>query len=145
MSKSKMIILRTRFPAGQYMAASKTPQLHGTTYDYFYIPKEGEVIKEGDFAVVDVAANSHGDGGMKVVRIMGTLTRSSKAEKHALAVFSLDAYQERRERADRINDLREEILQRAEEARERTRLLALAENDEGLAALLKELDELQAQ
>lgn len=144
MSKIKTIVLRTRFPAGQYMAASKTPAVHGITYDYFYLPSEGETVKEGDFAVVNVSANSHGDGGMKVVIIEKVLSRSGKAEKHALAVFSLDAYQERRDKVERIEALRDEILQRASEAREREQLKALAINDEGLAALLQELDDLRA-
>lgn len=142
--KTKTIVLRTRFPAGTYMQAVESPGLHGTTYDYFYIPREGDEIKAGDFAVVNVASSTRGDGGLKVVQVQQVLTRSTKAEKHALCVFNLEEYRARVDKQERIEALKAEIVERAEAAREREKLLALAESDEGLASLLKELDELQA-
>lgn len=142
-TKTKMIILRTRFPAGDYMQATKTPAKRGTTYDYFYVTNGDEKVEAGMFAVVDVAPSSHGEGGMKVVQIESILTRSTNATKHALTVFSLEGYQARLDLQERITSLRAEILDRAETARERARLDELAKSDEGLASLLAELDELQ--
>lgn len=145
MGKSKMIILRTRFPAGDYMRAEKTPSKKGITYDYFYVPGENEKVEAGMFAVVDVADSSRGEGGMKVVQVENVLTRSTQATKHALAVFSLEGYQARLEKQERVESLRAAILDRAESARERRRLEELAKDDVNLAEMLKELDALEAE
>lgn len=143
MSKSKTVVLRVSFATGERMAVDAAPYKHGVdsrVYDYYYVTREGEEVKAGMHAIVDGAGQ-----GMTVVYIRKVLSRSTRATNHALAVFSVAGYQERLDRQERITALREEILEQAELAKERERLKTLAASDEGLAKLLKELEELEAE
>lgn len=141
MTKMKQVILRVSFAiSGDRMAinANEKSGIDSRVYDYFYVTRDGEEVKAGMHAIVDGAGQ-----GMTVVYIRQVLSRSTKATSHALAVFSLEGYRERMDKLERVEALRAEILERAEAAKEREKLQALAANDEGLASLLAELDELQ--
>lgn len=138
--KTKTIILRCNFSANSdwLNASEKARCLDHREYDYFYELQEGEEIKAGDVAVVDVS------GQLKLVNVKKVLTRSAKATRYCIIAFSLDRHKQILEKKQAIEDLKDQILQRAQEAKERKLLDELAQSDEGLASLLKELDELRA-
>ena len=138
--KTRTIILRCNFSANAdwLNANEKARSLDHRDYDYFYELGEGEEIKAGDVAVVDVS------GQLKLVNVKAIMTRSSKATRHCIIAFSLDRHKQILEKKQAIEDLKTQIIVRAQEAKERRLLDELAKDDEGLASLLKELDELQA-
>lgn len=133
-------IIRVQFSQGDSHMAAKEERrnLYHKEYDYFLVRDEDEAkLKEGSLAVVEV------NGCLKIVHVCGILRRSSRATKHAIAVFSLEEHKKLLEEEHQIEDLRAAILARAEEAKEREKLKALAAVDSALAAMLEELNKLE--
>lgn len=107
-------------------------------YDYMLVAKED--VRVGDYAVVKVGEI------FKVVRIIQVMSRkSAKATKYAYTTFREDALDAAIMREAKITSLKEEIRERAEEARERQKLAELAAGDTQLTAMLSELTQLEAE
>ena len=132
----KQVVIKVQFSSGESHMNVAHPILSTKTYDYFYLPA-GEEAKKGNYAVVRVVDT------LKIVKIVGVGRYSGKANKYAICVFSLDEHEERRNKAERLVELKEALIARATEVRERERLQELAKNDEMLAGMLKELQELE--
>lgn len=130
------VIIKVQFSLGDSHMNVVHPQLTPKQYDYFHL-QDGEKAKVGDYAIVRVVDT------LKIVKIVGVGRYSVKANKFAICVFSLDAHEERRNKAERLIELKEALVARATEVRERERLEDLAKNDEVLAGMLTELKELE--
>lgn len=134
---SKVIRVQFSQAVGSVMPV-KTSQrnLSAKEYEYFLVTDDTEV-REDSLAVVDVS------GFLHIVQVNEVLSRSTKANKYAICVFSLDEHKALLKKKDDIAALREAIIARAEESRERERLAKLAASDDVLAGMLKELDALE--
>ena len=136
-------VIRVQFHNGPFMQTEENRRTLDTReYDYFLVRDDVEVRK-GSLAVVEVNDRSAGNC-LKLVHICAVLARSNKATKYAITVFSLDEHKELLKKKEDIATLREAILSRAEESRQKQKLLELADSDPQLKAMLDELNTLEA-
>jgi hypothetical protein len=134
---SKVIRVRFSQAAGSEMPVFEAARrLSDKEYDYFLVRDEQD-IRKGSLAVVEVA------GILRIVSIVGTMARSSRASKYAITVFSLDEHKELMQRKEDIQTLRQAVFERAEEAESRRKLHALAADDSTLKTMLTELEALE--
>lgn len=132
-------IIKVQFSQGDtHMAANEGAQLlYYKEYDYFYVGEE-VTAKAGQYAVVEA------NGYLKVVKIVGVGKYSNKATKYAISIFDLQDHSERVKKDKQIQGLKENILARAEEARQMRELQTLAEGDSLLKEMLTELQTLES-
>lgn len=129
-------VIRVAFASGeQHMDDKGGAAERSRTYDYFFVD-EAKKVKKGDFAVVNV------HGVLKIVIIREVMTNSTKANRHAVAIFGLDDWADIIAKEKKLQALKEAIGSRAKEARDMALFRELAKNDEGLLALINEFDTL---
>lgn len=95
-----------------------------------------EDLEEGDLLVVET------QNGYKVVHFQKYLLTSSYAKSYVVQKVETEKLEEEKERAEKISQLRKKIELKAKEIEERRKLDKLAEQDDEMKDLLKELDKL---
>lgn len=95
-----------------------------------------EDLEEGDLLVVET------QNGYKVVQFHKYLLTSSYAKSYVVQKVETEKLEEEKERAEKISQLRKKIELKAKEIEERRKLDKLAEQDDEMKELLKELDKL---
>lgn len=95
-----------------------------------------EDLEEGDLLVVET------QNGYKVVQFDKYLLTSSYAKSYVVQKVETEKLEEEKERAEKIGQLRKKIELKAKEVEERRKLDKLAEQDDEMKELLKELDKL---
>jgi hypothetical protein len=135
-------VIRVQFPSGDSpmrVDAAGVPAGIFTSreYDYFLLDDKTEVPPNA-CAVVQV-----GDI-LKIVKVVGIMRSSVRAAKHAIAVFDLKAHREALTRKNEIEALKQDILARAEDTKQRQKLNDLASEDPILKQMLDDLHRLES-